>query len=133
VGTRGTAKRSGLYWGGRRDTVVWVRRVRLASRCDERIYRRVSIGALTVKYSFSNGSFWECSFCPKMAMMGAERPAADFEERPLSGLKPCHRTILDRSSADYHCKGSRADGSGKTARPNVPRRAIPFPTDEASD
>jgi hypothetical protein len=28
----------------------------LASRGDERIYRRVSTGALTVKYLFSNGS-----------------------------------------------------------------------------
>ena len=39
--------------------MVWARRVRLASRGDERIYRRVSMGALKVKYSFSNGSFWE--------------------------------------------------------------------------
>jgi hypothetical protein len=30
------------------------------------------MGALTVKYSFSNGSFWECPFCPKTAIMGAE-------------------------------------------------------------
>jgi hypothetical protein len=58
----------------------------LASRCDERIYRRVSIGALTVKYSFSNGSFWECAFCPKMAIMGAEPSAAAIEERLLSGM-----------------------------------------------
>jgi hypothetical protein len=31
------------------------------------------MGAFAIKYSFSKGSFWEWPFCPKTAIMGAER------------------------------------------------------------
>ena len=40
------------------------------------------MGALKVKYSFSNGSFWKYPFSPKTAIMGAEPLWAGAREYP---------------------------------------------------
>ena len=66
---RGAAKRSGLRRSSGHCGLDPQGAIGITG--DEVINRRVSIGALTVKYSLSNGSFWECSFCPKMAIMRA--------------------------------------------------------------